>query len=66
MHTTKKGDTLFHHDSDYGTDVIINVDGTEIRVPSDDLKAFMAQWVRDSKTEALENASDDEILGLSK
>lgn len=64
MHTTKINETAFIHDGDYGTDIEIVVGGKRLTVPSDDLKGFMASWVRDERTAHLEQASDDEILGL--
>ena len=65
MHTTKINNTAFIHDGDYGTDIEIVVGKKRLTVPSADLKGFMASWVRDEKIAQLEQASDDEVLGLA-
>ena len=63
-HTTKINETAFIHDGDYGTDIEIVVGKKRLTVPSDDLKGFMASWVRTEKIQRLEDMSDDEVLGL--
>jgi hypothetical protein len=63
-HTTKINDTAFIHDGDYGTDIEIVVGKRRLTVPSADLKGFMADWVRNERINALENMTDDEVLGL--
>lgn len=63
-----------HHNGDYSGDVIINVgvraegqserdvEFEEFTVPFAALKAFMAEYVRDTKIRKLEDGSTDELL----
>ena len=65
MHTTKTENILFIHDGDYKADIMIVSGEKRLTVPSEDMKAFMASWVRHKKINRLHEATDDEVLGLS-
>lgn len=64
--------TRFHNNSDLSGDVIATVrpydsrDGTQItvRIPGEDIKSLVAQYVRLEKITRLEDMDDDEVLGL--
>lgn len=62
-HSTKINGTLFIHDGDYGEDIEICTSSAPVLVPFEDLKGFVANYVRDRKIRALEQMSDDELLG---
>lgn len=64
MHTKKLGNTTFHHHGDYSGDVIVITEAGEFSLPFADLKAFVSSYVRDSMQTWLEEAGDDEILGV--
>lgn len=66
MHTTHINNTIFQHNGGYDGDVHIkrqNDHGSILLiVPFDDLKAFVANYIRGEKISHLENCTDDEIL----
>lgn len=60
---------VFHHDGVLkGGDVIICVPGSaaRTRIPADAIISLVADYVRDERIGALEEASDAEILGLKE
>jgi hypothetical protein len=70
MHTsTGPEGTKFLHNGDYSGDVeIISPDyclGIAFEIPFADLKFLVAQYVEREKIRRLEDATPDEILGLS-
>ena len=66
MHTYSAADgTRFHYNSDLSGEIIVAVYGyAEVRIPSHDLLAFVAEWIRMQRISLLEDASPAEILGL--
>lgn len=56
--------TVFNYNSDLSGDVEIDCDGATIHVPGEALFAFIAEYVRRERIAAIENASDDKVLGL--
>jgi hypothetical protein len=65
MHATKKGSVVFMHEGDYDGDVIISVgDNVKMLVPFEHLKSFVVDFVRQEKMSHLENAPDDDVLGI--
>jgi hypothetical protein len=65
-YTTQIGDTEFTHDGDYSGHVTIWTEGgaETINVPMADLMGFVAEIVRNRKTEKLATANVNEILGI--
>ena len=66
MHTTVGKVCLFHHNGDYDGDVEIvdKKDSTKrVVVPFDELKAVVADKVRQELIRQLEGMDDDELLG---
>lgn len=55
-----------HYNSDFSGETIIynKNDDTEIRVNSQDLINFVAEYVRSKKVSRLENMNSDEIFGV--
>lgn len=73
MHTMEmKSGVRFHHNGDYSGEVYIvapNVDDDEIgevKVDFEDIKAFVAEYLRDQMIEKIERAKTDEILAVTK
>ena len=68
MHTITINQTTFNHNGDYSGDVVISRNGDQLWVPFDDLKGFVADYVRRVQQAKAENAigklSDDAVLGL--
>lgn len=69
MHSFKTGNTVFLHNGDFSGNVRIQtfVDeklDKESTLPYKDMKALVAQEVRQQKISKIENAEDDEILNL--
>jgi hypothetical protein len=66
MHTTKINDTAFIHNGDFSGDIKIRCSrgADEITLPFADIKAIVARYVIGERVSRLEQASDDEILGL--
>jgi hypothetical protein len=67
MHSTTIGKTTFHHNGGYDGDVIIQVGDLvpdEIKVPFEDLRGFVANYVRDTRISELESMGDNELLGV--
>lgn len=78
MHTTKTDNFVWHHNGDFSDDVhlIIPDDKSiierttvlgganyyEVRIPFEDLKSLVAEYIRYKFTEALENATNDELI----
>ena len=63
-HTTKINDTQFIHDGDFGEDVEILRDGKSFNIPFQDLKEFVAEWLRREKIASLEQADENEVFNL--
>jgi hypothetical protein len=67
-----KSGVRFHHNGDYSGEVYIvapNVDDDEIgevKVDFEDIKAFVAEYLRDQMIEKIERAKTDEILAVTK
>jgi len=67
MHTSMFGNTRFTHSSDFSGDVkIITKECAKIEVPFDDLKQFIASYVRGAAIARLEQADADTILNVRK
>lgn len=80
MHTTKVNDAVFIHNGDYEGEVIISLpkkavedvvpegatddDRVRVKIPFDALKRFVVNHVRSRKIAALEDAKDNEVLGI--
>jgi hypothetical protein len=66
MHTTKIGNYTFIHNGDYSgnTRIVNGLTHEEMEVPFDALKGLVAEYVRDERISKLEQAEDDELLGL--
>jgi len=62
MHTKQYKTLAIHHNGDYSGDIFITIDGQEIRLPFEDIKSFIADYVRDLRITSLEQADADEIL----
>ncbi len=66
MHTSQYGKTTFVYHGDYSGDVIIYTKKEKkIEIPFDAIKAFVAGYILSNKITFLENATDDEILGIN-
>ncbi len=68
MHTKEGKLVNFCHNGDYSGNVIVmSKQGDDMfQVPFEDLKMLVACYVRDGKIAVLEQAEDDEILGLRR
>ena len=73
MHTMEmKSGVRFHHNGDFSGEVYIvapNVDNDEIgevKVDFKDIKAFVAEYIRNQMIEKIEQAKPDEILAASR
>jgi hypothetical protein len=67
MYTTKVNKTIFHHNGDFSGDIHIyfeNNSGAEILIPFDDIKGLVAEYIRREKISKLEDAEDNELLGV--
>lgn len=66
MHTFNGKSCNIHYNSDFSGEAIIysKNDHTEMRVDSQDLINFVAEYVRSKKVSQLENMNSDEILGV--
>lgn len=67
MHTTDIGAYKFIHNGDFSGDVHIQQvkhPERQLRIPFYTLKQFVADYVRANRIEVIEQASDDEILGV--
>lgn len=66
MHTFIHGDIIFNYNSDLSGDVAISYKGSqgEYLVDGDAILAFVAEFVRNRRISALEDASDAAILGI--
>lgn len=66
MHSFNGKSCNIHYNSDFSGEAIIynKNDHTEIRVDSQDLINFVAEYVRSKKVSQLENMNSDEILGV--
>lgn len=66
MHTTAIGHVTFYHNGDFSGDVeIVTKSDGLVRVPYEVLKAFIAESIRTQKITQIEQASDDDLLGLT-
>jgi hypothetical protein len=69
MHSTKINDTVFHH-SDYSGEVIISRGDEliDLRVPFEDLKEFIAEYIRgqlkETSNKILDEMDTDQLLGV--
>lgn len=66
MHTFNGKSRNIHYNSDFSGEAIVynKNDHTEMRVDSQDLINFVAEYVRSKKVSQLENMNSDEILGV--
>lgn len=66
MHSFNGKSCTIHYNGDFSGEVIIcnKNDHTEMRVDSQDLINFVAEYVRSKKVSQLENMNSDEILGV--
>jgi hypothetical protein len=66
MATTETDHAIFTHNSDYSGTVQIRVKGDPetIDIPFEDLKGFVAEYVRKYQIQRLEQLNDDAVLGL--
>ncbi len=65
MHTQTIGLTVFNHDGGYdGYTRITDENGNICEIPFDDIKEFVAAFIRQEKISRLENTHADNILGL--
>ena len=66
MPTFSHGKVTFNYNSDLSGDVIIStaLRHNELHVPGTALLAFVANYVRRQRIGALEDASENEILGV--
>lgn len=66
MHTFNGGSCIIHYDGDFSGEAIIcnKNNNTEVRVDTQDLIDFIAEYVRNKKVGRLENMNSDEILGV--
>lgn len=66
MHTTAIGNVTFYHNGDFSgyIEIVTKSDGL-VRVPYEVLKAFIAESIRTQKITQIEQASDDDLLGLT-
>lgn len=63
MHTTTIGTTTFIHNGGYdGRVTIVTADERRIDVEFEDLKGFIAEYVRSTFIAAVEQATHDELL----
>jgi len=65
-HYQGTGKTGFNYSSDASGDVIIETDDGSIRVPCNDVLEFVAELVRMSKISRIEDASVEQLLGLTE
>ena len=66
MHITGIGNVTFYHNGDFSGDVeIVTKSDGLVRVPYEVLKAFIAESIRTQKITQIEQASDDDLLGLT-
>ena len=63
-HTTRTKQVTFIHDGDFNGDVKILFKGNELEIPMDDLKSFMAHFLRSKKHARIDGMSDKQILGI--
>lgn len=66
MHSFNGKSCAIHYNGDFSGEVIIcnKNDNTEMRVESDDLINFVAEYVRSKRVRRLENMDSDDILGV--
>lgn len=64
MHTTRTGGKyIYFHNSDFSGEVVVSEDGNDLaRIPFEDMKTLVADWVRGRLQERIDGASDDNIL----
>lgn len=62
-HVFEASGTQFIYNGDYSGDVeISNLNGDHIKIPFEDMKEFLVEYIRSLQIAALESASTDEIL----
>lgn len=61
MQSSKINKTQFHYNSDMSSEVIIKVDGKEIRVEGNDLIKFVLDRLRDEKISKLEDMETEDL-----
>ncbi len=67
MHTSRIGGTVFHHNGDYSGEVVITTaDASKLSVAFEDLKGFVAQYLREQAIERIEQKRDDDVLREAK
>lgn len=63
-HTFEHGKTAFLHNGGFDGDVTIKRQDGEITLPFADLRALVAEYVRQKQIAALEQAGDGALLGV--
>ncbi len=66
MHTLKIDGVTFIYDGGYDGDVLIRNEYARVCVPFSAIKQLVAAHARTERVAALEQASDDDILGITK
>lgn len=66
MHSFNGKSCTIHYNSDFSGEAIVynKNDNTEMRVETQDLINFVAEYVRTKKVSHLENMNSDEIFGV--
>jgi hypothetical protein len=63
MHTTECGKTAFIHNGGFDGDVdIVSASGATVTVPFDDIREFVAEYVRARRIAAIEDATAADLL----
>lgn len=61
-HTTKIHKTVFIHDGDFEGNVFITHGTGKVELPMEDLKEFIAEYIRDKRQQELESATTEDLL----
>jgi hypothetical protein len=66
MHTTKFATVTIHHNGGYEGDCLISEHGSDaqVRVPFEDLRALVADYMRQTLSESLDAADDMQVLAF--
>lgn len=62
MHSLFTGKTTFNYHGDFSGEVLIHRDGLEISIPFEDIRALVAEYLRDTRIAALEQATPQELV----
>ena len=61
-HTTETNKANFIHNGDYEGEIVIVVGDQRVTVSSEDLKSFIASWIRNEEISRIENMSDNDLF----